>query len=84
MVERHQRINDAAWTLFTQRGYPQVTIDDIAAELGMSKKTLYAATPSEEALLHRLVQARLEEAEAYNAEMVNFPVLGWEFNMITM
>ena len=43
MVDINQRIDDAAWTLFTQRGYTQVTMDDIAAELGMSKKTLYAA-----------------------------------------
>lgn len=75
MVDINQRIDEAAWTLFTQRGYMQVTMDDIAAELGMSKKTLYAAIPGKEALLHRLVQARLEEAEASTAEIVNNPDL---------
>ncbi len=75
MVNINQRIDEAAWTLFTQRGYTQVTMDDIAAELGMSKKTLYTAIPGKEALLHRLVQARLEEAEAYTAEIVNNPDL---------
>ena len=75
MVDINQRIDEAAWTLFTQRGYTQVTMDDIAAELGMSKKTLYAAIPSKEALLHRLVQARLEEAETYTAQIVDNPDL---------
>lgn len=75
MVDINQRIDQAAWALFTQRGYTQVTMDDIAAELGMSKKTIYAAIPGKEALLHRLVQARLQEAEAYTAEIVNNPDL---------
>jgi transposase InsO family protein len=36
MVDINQRIDKAAWGLFIQRGYTQVTMDDIAAEPGMS------------------------------------------------
>lgn len=35
------KILDAAYHLFLQKGYRHTTMDDIAAELGMSKKTLY-------------------------------------------
>jgi len=33
MIDINQRIDEAAWKLFTERGYTQVTMDDIAAEL---------------------------------------------------
>lgn len=35
------KILDAAYQLFLQKGYRNTTMDDIAQELGMSKKTLY-------------------------------------------
>ena len=39
-------------------------MDDIAAELGMSKKTLYAYFPSKAALVQAVVQEKFDEGEA--------------------
>ena len=40
---------------FLTQGFRSVTMDDLAAELGMSKKTLYAHFPSKKALLEAIV-----------------------------
>jgi AcrR family transcriptional regulator len=48
-------------------------MDEVAAELGISKKTLYRVIEGKEALLTRLVRARLAAAEAKTAEIVNRP-----------
>jgi len=40
---------------FFAHGFRGVTMDDLAAELGMSKKTLYAAFPSKTALLRAVL-----------------------------
>lgn len=39
-------------------------MDDIAAELGISKKTLYAHFPSKTALVHAIMQEKFSEVEA--------------------
>ncbi|NDJ33080.1 MAG: TetR/AcrR family transcriptional regulator [Chloroflexi bacterium] len=70
-----ERIDEVAWALFAQHGYARVTMDDLAAALGISKKTLYNAIPGKAELLHRLVQARLEEAAAETAALVDNPDL---------
>ncbi len=46
-----QRIVEAARTHFFSHGFRRVTMDDLAAELAISKKTLYAYFPSKTALL---------------------------------
>lgn len=71
----NERIDKIAWQLFTERGYAQVKMDDIARELGMSKKTLYNTIPSKEALIHRLVEAFIAKVEIATAEIVNDPDL---------
>jgi AcrR family transcriptional regulator len=62
-----QRIVAAARRHFFAHGFRSVTMDDLAADLGMSKKTLYACFPTKAALLEavlldkfRTVQADLE------------------------
>ncbi|MGH8095577.1 MAG: TetR/AcrR family transcriptional regulator [Chthoniobacterales bacterium] len=40
---------------FLNHGFRTVTMDDLAAELGMSKKTLYLHFPSKEALLEAVI-----------------------------
>lgn len=72
-MDLNARIDQAAWALFLRRGYSRVTMDDLAAELGISKKTLYRVIDGKEALLTRLVRARLAAAEAKTAEIVNRP-----------
>ncbi len=45
------KILDAAYALFLRQGYKNTTMDDIAAALGMSKKTLYKYFPGKLELL---------------------------------
>jgi len=45
------KILDAAYKLFLQKGYRHTTMDDIAQQLGMSKKTLYKYYPGKLELL---------------------------------
>jgi len=69
-AELGEQINRVAWTLFQQRGYHAVTMDELASQLGISKKTLYTVITSKEALLKRLVMARLAEAESHTAAII--------------
>src|SRR5207244_12326604 len=66
-----QRIVDAARTHFFNHGFRSVTMDDLAKELGISKKTLYAHFPGKIALLEAVladkfagVEAKLNESES--------------------
>ncbi|MGN6719163.1 MAG: helix-turn-helix domain-containing protein, partial [Candidatus Binatia bacterium] len=51
LSEIAERIVSAARAHFFAHGFRSVTMDDLAAELGMSKKTLYAQFPSKTELL---------------------------------
>jgi len=55
------RIVAAARELFLHRGFVRVTADDIAAELGISKATLYREFRSKEDILRAVVRALLAE-----------------------
>jgi AcrR family transcriptional regulator len=64
-----QRIVDAARVHFFSHGFRSVTMDDLAEELGISKKTLYAHFPGKIELLEAVladkfagVEAKLNEA----------------------
>ncbi len=46
--------------LFLKYGVKSVTMDDIARELGMSKKTLYQYVKNKEELIHLMIQAHIE------------------------
>ena len=50
-----QRIVEAARAHFFNHGFRSVTMDDLAAEVGISKKTLYAHFPSKTALLEAVL-----------------------------
>ena len=49
--EARQRILRVAMTFFLAHGFSRVTMDEIARELGMSKKTLYQHFDSKESLM---------------------------------
>ncbi|OGD14040.1 MAG: hypothetical protein A2V76_00245 [Candidatus Aminicenantes bacterium RBG_16_63_14] len=55
------RIVAAARELFLSRGFVRVTADDIAAELGISKATLYKEFASKEEILREAVRAVMAE-----------------------
>ena len=59
-----RRIVAAARRHFLAHGFRGVTMDDVAAELGMSKKTLYAHFPAKTALLEAMLEAKFRDLEA--------------------
>jgi AcrR family transcriptional regulator len=59
-----QRIVDAARIHFFSHGFRSVTMDDLAEELGISKKTLYAHFPGKIDLLEAVLADKLAGVEA--------------------
>jgi AcrR family transcriptional regulator len=59
-----QRIVDAARGHFFNHGFRGVTMDDLAEELGISKKTLYAYFPGKFDLLEAVLADKLTGVEA--------------------
>jgi len=55
------RIFEAAGMLFRKRGFKSVSMDDLAKETGMSKKTIYKFYDSKAKLIEALVFAHIEE-----------------------
>jgi len=58
-----QRIVDAARVHFFSHGFRSVTMDDLAKELGISKKTLYAHFPGKFDLLEAVLAAKFADVE---------------------
>jgi AcrR family transcriptional regulator len=58
-----QRIVSAARRHFFAHGFRSVTMDDLAEELGMSKKTLYASFPSKTHLLRAVLLDKFRGVE---------------------
>ena len=56
-----ERILAAAGKLFYTRGIRAVGVDRVAAEAGVSKRTLYSHYPSKDALITAYLMARREE-----------------------
>jgi len=73
-----QRILAVARQHFLAHGFHRVTMDDLADELGMSKKTIYAQFPSKTALLEAVLLEKFrsieEELEVITAQCsADFP-----------
>jgi AcrR family transcriptional regulator len=73
-----QRIVDAARIHFFSHGFRSVTMDDLAEELGISKKTLYAHFPGKIDLLEAVLADKFAGVEAtaeesYRAHPQDFP-----------
>src|SRR5438874_3159037 len=74
-----QRIVEAARTHFFSHGFRSVSMDDLAEELGVSKKTLYSHFPSKIALLEDVLADKFAGLEAKLEEIMrayphDFPV----------
>ena len=74
-----QRIVEAARAHFFSHGFRNVTMDDLAGELGISKKTLYAHFPGKIDLLEAVLADKFAGVEAKLKEVTrahrhNFPV----------
>jgi len=59
-MEIVDQISEISKKLFFQKGIKSVSVDDIAKELGISKKTFYKFFKSKEELLDKLVQSHIE------------------------
>src|SRR5690349_21756091 len=59
-----QRIVNAARARFFSHGFRSVTMDDLAEELGISKKTIYAYFPGKFDLLEAVLADKLAGVEA--------------------
>src|SRR6266404_271295 len=59
-----RRIVEAARAHFFSHGFRSVTMDDLAEELGVSKKTLYAYFPGKTALLEAVLADKFASVEA--------------------
>jgi AcrR family transcriptional regulator len=59
-----RRVIGAARCQFFAHGFRSVSMDDLAAELGMSKKTLYAYFPSKVALIEAVLKDKVGEVGA--------------------
>src|SRR5439155_22699702 len=64
-----QRIVDAARVHFFSHGFRNVTMDDLAQELGISKKTLYAHFPGKIDLLEAVLTDKFAGVEAMLKEV---------------
>lgn len=67
--ELKKRIVDAAVQAFTTQGIKAVTMDDIAASLGISKRTLYEVFEDKEALLEACIVRGQCELEQFLTEV---------------
>jgi AcrR family transcriptional regulator len=62
---RETAIQEAAIALLTTKGYAAMTMDEVAAAVGISKATLYQHFPSKEELAVRVVTAFVEQIYDY-------------------
>jgi len=65
-----KRIIEVATKQFLELGYKKVTMDEIAEQLGMSKKTLYHFFPSKYELFNVIVDEKITKLNSYVNEIV--------------
>jgi TetR/AcrR family transcriptional regulator, mexJK operon transcriptional repressor len=58
--QRHEELLDQALQLFLEKGFELVTIDAIAASVGMTKRTMYARYADKSALFKAAVQRAID------------------------
>lgn len=59
------RITAVASRVFFHRGFARVSMDDLARELGMSKKTIYRHFPAKEHLVREVHRKKIAEIAAF-------------------
>ena len=60
----------AAARTFLEHGYPGTSVDDIAAEAGVSKRTVYNVFDDKEQLFRAIIGDAIATAERFSAELV--------------
>ncbi|MDR6906472.1 TetR/AcrR family transcriptional repressor of mexJK operon [Agromyces sp. 3263] len=64
-------IMDAAARVFLERGYPGTSVDDIAAEAGVSKRTVYNVFDDKEQLFRAIIGRAIETAERFSFDFAS-------------
>lgn len=82
--ELRARVVAAARPLFVERGYRRTTSDEIAAELGISKATLYRAFRSKEDILRILVRESMADIQAGVDRLTGDRDLGFVERMVAL
>lgn len=77
-MDTRERILDAGRELLLQLGYKAVTTDAVAKHARVSKKTLYGAFPSKDALMEAILLSLLEANLARWDEILNAPASATE------
>src|SRR5688572_33243874 len=67
--ERREAILDAALSVFSDLGYTQATLNDVADRLGVTKGCLYHYFESKEKLLVELIRDRMGSAVSAEADV---------------
>jgi AcrR family transcriptional regulator len=62
---REEAILDATQALMAEQGYSQMSMDDVAARLGVSKATLYQHFPSKEELVINVIVRSMRRGEEF-------------------
>lgn len=86
--DRPQELLAAALQLFVERGYAATRLEDVAAQAGVSKGTLYLYFDSKESLFKSVVrahmlpllneaQARVDSHDGHSADLLRELILGW-------
>ena len=68
--ETQNQIVEAAHELFIERGIKDVKMDDIAAELSISKRTIYELFNDKEQLLHEVLNFQHEQMRERGKEII--------------
>ena len=66
---REEAIVDAVNRLLADKGYEQMTVDEVAAAVGIAKASLYKHFPSKEALAAAAMVRALQRAQSFLAEL---------------
>ena len=69
-----QRILDTAATLFFERGYELVGVNELIEKSGVAKSTFYQHFPSKEKLCAEWLRQEGRESEAGAKELLNLPI----------
>lgn len=78
------RIVAVARAMFFQRGFVRVTADDLAAELGISKATLYKEFRSKEEILREVVREFMTEIIGRVDALIKDDTMGFVERLVTL
>lgn len=69
-IQERDRILNSAEDKFMSQGFVKVTVDEIAEDLGMSKKTIYKFFPSKEEIMLGIMRMNMRRLEKQVASIV--------------